>query len=179
MIANNSSSSLAGGIYVENAMPILMNNTVIGNGVTGNGEGILVGARSAPTITNNIVIDNGYGIVFAGELDDEELGLVSHNDVWNNHSGEIVGHDADGNMSFDPLFVRGRDGACYLSQIAGGQALNSQAVDAGTAPATDLGLSDRTTAVYDNPDEGIVDLGYHYRALAHKIYLPAIVGDRP
>jgi len=69
-----------------------------------------------------------------------------------------------GMIDADPLFVTGPGGSHYLAQTAAGQALDSPCVDAGSATATDLGL-DRTTTRSDlAPDEGRVDLGYHYPA---------------
>ena len=180
MIARNASSYQAGGIYVQNATPLIQNNTIAYNDLGGNGEGIYLAVRSFPTVTNNIIIGNGYGISTAVTFDDEqEEPVIVCNDVWDNHSGNFAGVPAADNISADPLFVRGRDGAFYLSQVAAGQSDNSPAVDAGTGPAGDLGLAERTTAVQDIPDEGIVDMGFHYRALFHKTYMPAILGERP
>ncbi len=180
MIARNSSSALGGGIYVENAAPLIRNNTIISNAFAGSGEGIYLGVRSVPTITNNIIVGNGYGILSAVSLADSENGsAIARNNVWDNRYGNFVGVRADNNLSADPLFVRGRDGAFYLSQVSAGQAVTSPAVDTGTDLASELGLADRTTAVHDQPDEGIVDLGYHYRALFHKVYIPVIIDGHP
>ena len=55
MIARNASSSLGGGIYVENAAPQISNCTIVNNDLAGNGEGIYLGSRTVATITNNIV----------------------------------------------------------------------------------------------------------------------------
>jgi len=180
MIARNSSSNIGGGIYVDNATPLIRNNTIIDNGTAGNGEGIYLSAQAFPTITNNIIVGNGYGIFSVTNYSGSGLRpVVINNNSWNNRSGDFVGMPSANNLSADPLFVRGRDGAYYLSQRAAGQSVNSPAVDAGTGSATDLGLANRTTAVRDFPDAGTVDLGYHYRALFYRSFIPIIVTDRP
>jgi len=66
----------------------------------------------------------------------------------------------------DPLFVPGPMGDHYLSQTAAGQAMTSPAVDAGILQASDLGLDARTTRTDSVGDAGVVDLGFHYPAVA-------------
>ena len=39
----------------------------------------------------------------------------------------------------------------------------SPSIDAGSTPASALGLTDFTTHIFGNPDRGVVDQGYHYR----------------
>lgn len=180
MIARNSSSYQAGGIYIQNATPLISNNTIAYNNFGDNDEGIYLTERSCPTITNNIIVGNGYGIastITLGEGDDTPV--ITHNDVWDNLTGNLVGVTAADNISADPVFVRGRDGGFYLSQVSSGQIQNSPALDADSAPASDLGLANRTTAVQDIPDDGIVDMGFHYRALFYKSYVPIIVDELP
>jgi parallel beta-helix repeat protein len=180
MIARNSSSMQAGGIYIENATPLIRNNTIAYNNLGGNGEGIYLAARSCPTITNNIIIGNGFGIASVATFGPTDAQpVITHNDIWDNRSGDIVGITAANNISADPLFIRGRDGAFYLSQKTAGQPHNSPALDAGTDSAGDVGLDERTTAVQDIPDAGMVDLGYHYRALFYKVYMPIIIDELP
>ncbi len=103
--------------------------------------------------------------------------MITHNDVWSNGSGNFVGVAGQQNLSVDPLFISGREGHYYLSQVSAGQSENSPALDAGSAPASDLGLDQRTTAVQDILDDGVVDMGFHYRALTHRTYLPIIMDD--
>ena len=64
------------------------------------------------------------------------------------------------NMDEDPLFIAGY----YLSQVEAGQTVQSPAVDAGSSLAGDprVDLATRTTRTDGLPDEGAVDLGYHY-----------------
>lgn len=179
LLARNSSSSIGGGVYVDNATPLIRNNTITGNNLAGNGEGIYLSAQGFATITNNIIIDNGFGIFsrtsYVGLAD---APLILRNNVWNNRYGNFEGLSVGDNIGQDPLFMRGRDGAFYLSQVAAGQDANSPSVDSGHGYASDNGLDDRTTAVHDLPDEGIVDMGYHYRALYYKAYASLIISDR-
>ncbi|MBN1124670.1 MAG: right-handed parallel beta-helix repeat-containing protein [Sedimentisphaerales bacterium] len=76
-------------------------------------------------------------------------------------------------MSADPKFVTGPLGDFYLSQIAANDPLDpwpaqteeSPAVDAGSIPASQVGLdiyTTRTDRGFDNNDRGVVDLGFHY-----------------
>jgi len=173
LFVRNFSSSWAGGIYVDTAWPTINNNTIAENGAAGNGEGIYVSAGSAPTITNNIVASNTYGIVV---INAEDV-TIERNNVWGNTGADFLGLPVGNNITADPLFVRGMDGKYYLSQVAAGQGADSPSVDAGTDTAENLGLADRTTATHGFPDEGQVDIGYHYRALFRKAYLPVIVGS--
>lgn len=179
LVARNSSGNQGGGIFVRDASPHIQNNTVVYNNLAGNGEGIYLRGQSAPIITNNIIAYNNYGIAVEDLAAGSDQPIIVRNDVWDNRSGNITGIKAEQNISADPLFVRGRDGAFYLSQTSAGQSANSPALDAGTAPASDLGLDVRTTAVHDLPDTGMVDMGFHYRALLYKTYLPLIIGESP
>ncbi len=173
LIVRNFSSSWAGGIYVDTAWPTINNNTVVGNGAAGNGEGIYLSPGSSPTITNNIVASNTYGIVV---INGEGV-TIERNNVWGNTGADFLGVPVGNNISANPLFVPGMDGKYYLSQVAAGQAVDSPSVDAGTDTAENLGLADRTTATHGFPDEGQVDMGYHYRALFRKAYLAVIIGN--
>ena len=61
----------------------------------------------------------------------------------------------------DPLFVSGPRCDTYLSEIAAGQPATSPGVDAGSVPASDLGLDVSTTRTDELTDTGFVDLGWH------------------
>ena len=71
-----------------------------------------------------------------------------------------------------PLFV----GGYYLSQEAGGQAIDSPALNAGSAPASVPGFGELTTALSGIPDSGWVDLGYHFRIIEHRLTVE-VVGE--
>jgi hypothetical protein len=74
--------------------------------------------------------------------------------------------DGTGIIDADPLFVPGPMGDYYLSQTAAGQAMMSPAVNVGILQASDLALDARTTRTDSVGDEGVVDLGFHYPAVA-------------
>jgi predicted outer membrane repeat protein len=75
----------------------------------------------------------------------------------------------------DPLFAaRAQEGTeedaangFYLSQPAAGQAVQSPCVDAGGRTVVQAGSEEGTTRTDGIPDEGILDLGYHYDATAY------------
>jgi hypothetical protein len=76
----------------------------------------------------------------------------------------------EGNISDDPLFVKGPLGDYYLSCRAAGQAADSPCIDAGSGTAESLGLDQLTTRTDGVLDAGIVDMGYHY---------PLALGQKP
>jgi parallel beta-helix repeat protein len=70
--------------------------------------------------------------------------------------------EASDNIEGDPLFVLGKLGSYYLSQLAAGQLADSVAVDAGSATASSLGMNIYSTRTDNIKDSGFVDMGYHY-----------------
>jgi len=65
----------------------------------------------------------------------------------------------DGMIDADPLFVSGNLGDHFLSQTAAGQAVDSPCVDSGNPATPLLGGTTRTDLV---PDDGVIDMGWHY-----------------
>jgi len=63
------------------------------------------------------------------------------------------------NIQDDPLFI----GDYFLSQIAAGQLVDSNCVDAGSDLASNLGLGTYTTMTNSGPDTDDVDMGYHHK----------------
>jgi hypothetical protein len=100
---------------------------------------------------------------------------VIRNNVWNNRYANFLGISDTNSIDADPLFTRGRSGAYYLSSVSSGQSQTSPAVDAGIGQAGQLGLAGRTTSVRELPDEGAVDLGYHYLAMPVRLFAPLIL----
>jgi hypothetical protein len=68
----------------------------------------------------------------------------------------------EGNISDDPLFVKGPLGDYYLSCRAAGQDADSPCIDAGSDTAESLDLDKFTTRTDYVLDSGVVDMGYHY-----------------
>lgn len=174
LIARNQSSDVGSGLYVENSLPNIMNNTLVRNNIAGRGDAVYIKGSSAVTMTNNIVVSNTQGIV----LSEPARATIRHNNIWANTAGNTVGvSDLVGNISTDPLFVRGAEGVYYLSQVSAGQKHNSPSLDAGNDSAEAVGLANRSTSTYGLPDQARVDMGYHYRALYYRAYLPLILGS--
>ncbi len=63
-----------------------------------------------------------------------------------------------GMINADPLFIRGPDGSCYLSQIAAGQGADSPCLDAGDPS---IALPPGSTRTDHWPDQGVADMGFH------------------
>ncbi len=86
-----------------------------------------------------------------------------YNAFWNNGMDYSAVNPGAGDLrGSDPLFVTGSQGAHYLSQTASGQSQTSPCVDAGD-PETGASPGG-TTRTDEVPDEGRVDLGYHFSA---------------
>jgi parallel beta-helix repeat protein len=154
-VVRNRAAEHGGGIYVNDSAPIIRNNTVVANNALGTGEGVYIWPTSAaPTIVNNIIVNNNYGIRRAAGT---FLGIADYNDVWNNITKDYFAIDpGPHDISADPLFV---DTANDNYQLSWG----SPAVDAGLnagAPTTDI---DGVTRPQDGDAVGIaiVDMGAH------------------
>ncbi|MHC4543549.1 MAG: right-handed parallel beta-helix repeat-containing protein, partial [Planctomycetota bacterium] len=80
------------------------------------------------------------------------------------------------NIADDPNFTTGSLGDYYLSQIAAGQLVDSNCVDAGSGLASDLGMDMYTTRTDIENDEDTVDMGYHYpqKGVKHDLVVTAI-----
>ncbi len=144
---------------------VVTNNTIVGNG----NWGIAVGSGTAPSIgtgiRNNILHENVVGGVAAapGALPGLEIAFNINTDGYDQGVfPEPTDQDAD------PQFVApaGADGVLGSEGFADDDfhlEPSSPAIDAGSAPAADLGISGSAVAGRTD-DEGIVDLGYHYGA---------------
>jgi parallel beta-helix repeat protein len=141
----------------------IINNTVYGN----DGGGLLVGDAEAPavdtTATNNIFDANTpAGIV----VDESATGYRGDYNLTTDGYGDatpIGAHDINNGAAADPLFVFPGGGNFRLQKGLAGSV--SPAIDAGD-PGTNASLvtllRGRTTQSDGSPDEGRVDLGYHY-----------------
>jgi len=114
-----------------------------GSGTSVNGSHIIYGQNV--TISNSIIWDNASPLI-------DSTNTVNYTCIEGGFSGF-------GNFETDPLFTNAIEGSFYLSQIAAGQAQQSPCVDAGDPSAP---LINGTTRTDGYPDEGILDLGFHY-----------------
>jgi len=156
------------------------------------GAGIFVGdygygtAEVSLTARNNTVTQNAPGFggaVFIGgvdgtvELEGNILAWNAGADFEDDRDVAVAGHNLilvtdeildPANLREDPLFVGAGD--YRLSHRAAGQAEESPAVDAGSVAAADLCFAPEppecmdgyTTRTDGAPDQGPVDLGFHY-----------------
>ena len=72
------------------------------------------------------------------------------------------GYEGEGNFDLDPLFVAGPQGNYYLCCRAAGQNADSPCIDAGLGTALENGLDQFTTRTDLVPDQGLLDVGFHY-----------------
>lgn len=173
-IAWNSAGVSGHGVRLSDATGTFVNTTIVSG--TGSLPDGLYATNSPVTLTNNVVVSNATGI----RLDGTFTAQIYNNDVWGNSgsnwSGVTDPTGTNGNLSANPLFVarqlrhfgpgdRDWDGY-FLAQVAAGQPSNSPAWDAGDRTAALLFGADTayyTTRTDSYLDEGVVDLGYHYR----------------
>ncbi len=120
-------------------MPIIINNTFVGNYGGGLGGGAIAGDEfTFLTVTNCIFWDNDPDPIYG----------------W---YGSVTYCSYD-----DPIFVTGPLGDYYLSQVAAGQPIDSPCVDGGNPFGSMIAGTTRTDC---HSDVGLVDLGYHYTLL--------------
>ncbi len=118
--------------------------------------GAMYNEDSSPNILNSIFWDD------IGYFGTPEIHDAGTSDTSVTYSDVQYGFSGTGNINADPLFVTGPQGNYYLSQTTAGQGADSPCVDAGSNPATDVGLADKTTRTDELPDAAIVDMGFHY-----------------
>lgn len=187
------------GIRVETSSNVLLfNNLVHAN----QERGIQLGGGSVETqlIHNTVALNGNDGISGSGSGSRDSF--LRNNLVYQNGERGIdmrdsatAGYDADYNLVFhraastaygpstpmgihdvtlDPLLVSG----FRLSQVASGQRDNSPGVDVGDAIEAPLedALRVRTTKTNRDPDEGVLDVGYHYpgRGIAAATRTPTV-----
>jgi parallel beta-helix repeat protein len=173
---------------------VVESNTCYGNGV----NGVLIG--SGPGRSTHATVR--YNILHVGRgerLPAGENGIqVGSNTTFQNH---IEGYEAYFNINFegryggftpippsdridDPSFVNpaGPDGVLggsgfaddsfHLAQRAAGQSSDSPALDFSDVSAAEAELDARTTRTDLGPDEGLLDLGFHYAP-----FRPRAAGD--
>jgi parallel beta-helix repeat protein len=145
-------------------------NVIESNTVDRNGDGIRL-LDGGGSITHNIITGTqGTGLKSPNPTQVQE----DYNNSWGNivdfENAQTAGPHT---ISVDPRYVDpdGADGllggtdweddSYHLSQLAAGQQVNSPCLDRGAGPAAGS-QTDGSTATDNFPDEGIVDLGFHY-----------------
>ncbi len=175
-LVTNNSARFGGGVYffTSEESKDIINSTISDNTATEQGGGVVcVGSPSGPataSITNSILWNNAAPEgpqIWIGSTTDPSTVFLGYSDVEGGAEGVHVEptcflNDIGGNFSSAPLFVSGPLGDYYLSQIQAGQGADSPCVDAGDVSTEPWGWNFRTTRTDEIPDDGIVDLGFHY-----------------
>ncbi len=132
----------------------------LNNRATGMGGGVYKGSDSNPHVTNCIFWNNNadqgnqlYAQDNGGEI------TISHCIVDGGDNDEDR-WDGEEIIDEDPLLDRGRDPDWGLDGFFIED--DSPAIDAGSDQAEELGMNVYTTQDDLSPDEGVVDIGYHY-----------------
>jgi len=149
-----------GGMYNSGSKPVLINCAFFENYVVDNSSGGGIHNSSSKTTITNCIFWGNYGD--SGTTQAAQItgsGITINYSCVQGWSGSFGG---TGNIGDNPLFVTGPLGDYYLGQIAAGQSADSPCVGTGSDTAVNLGLNFDTTRTDQVPDEGIVDMGYHY-----------------
>ncbi len=146
----------------------------------GSGGGLYVQNSASAvytTLAGNTAQDDGSGLYCAGDF------LMENSILWDDYyappgselrilySDVRGGYDGTGNIQSDPLFTTGPLGTYYLSQTDAGQGSDSPCIDTGDSESTvacfqsPVGyvcLDQLFTRTDHVPDNGIVNMGFHY-----------------
>ncbi|NLF77438.1 MAG: VWA domain-containing protein, partial [Chloroflexi bacterium] len=169
--ANRHGGAIWTGLF---ATPTITNSTFVQNDARRLGGAIFCDWDSDATVRDCIFQNNRQVAVAEADFGNS---ILTHSLFHENPDGDYgvydeatkvtqtaVGAELDvTNIGADPLFVEGPLGEVYLSQVAAGQEAGSPAVDAGSSLAESIGLAERTTRTDGEGDEGVVDLGFHFR----------------
>jgi parallel beta-helix repeat protein len=184
LVDNSAQVYDGGGISLYDASPAITNCTIADNSANPNGGlggGIMCDFFSTPVVTDCIFSNNeNYAIATDDGGSEPNLTYCMFHD---NPDGDYAVYDAvsyavitvytgaaainglpnaGDNIEGTPDFVPGRLGNYYLSHIAAGQFIDSNAIDAGSDTAAGLGMDIYSTRTDNVNDTGTVDIGYHY-----------------
>ncbi|MBN1879684.1 right-handed parallel beta-helix repeat-containing protein [bacterium] len=188
LITDNLGSGIAcyNGVAVTGT--VISNCTITGNsGDTGGG----VAMRSSTALLTDSILW-GNSAAQGAQIAITEAGsslTIQYSDVQGGAAGVYTDPDTNlywesGNMDSDPQFISGPGGACYLSQVAAGQASDSPCFNSGSDAASDicfntpdemLCMSDLTTRTDLVPDSGMSDMGYHYSVVPVPTATPTVL----
>lgn len=178
VIANSSGSDA--GVMITDTPDLLLGNALVVGNLANGAVGVSLIRTSSSADIHNLTVSDNFSALFApsGLFCEAEDGraptvrdtIVGVNTVAGvnypvtgcsaiNTMSDPPVPDVGTNLDGDPMFRSGPNGAYYLSQGFEGV---SVAVDRGSRPVAEAGLSDRTTAFDDEPDTDTVDLGYHH-----------------
>jgi len=160
-------------ITVESSSPVIVNNTILGNGLTDSGDGIRLTSYFGCTspycttgiIINNIIVHYETGISGTGVI----TPVIDYNDVWGNTVadyympvGVVTGTY---NISLDPVFANPATDDYHLQSIS--PCVNA-GDPAGVPPAPPIDIDS-----LPRPTGGRVDIGADEFQLT--IFLPVVL----
>ncbi|MHC4575739.1 MAG: right-handed parallel beta-helix repeat-containing protein [Planctomycetota bacterium] len=173
-ITHNEATDAGGGIYCYYSLLTINNCFVRDNTVHNGPAGAVYIWDSASEISNCTIVDNTAQDNFGGIVCEDKTAyepVIIDSILWNN-GDDLFGcgatysciEDLDigtGNIHEDPRFI----GPHYLSSKTAGQLVDSPCIDAGSDPASAVGMDQLTTRSDHVPDTNTVDMGYHQRAV--------------
>lgn len=185
---NDTGGIQIGGNTTGSRRAVLRNNTAYAN-VGGNGIsiGVGTGASTGARLEYNLSVANGGNGVNARGSYTGQYNLFFGNGI--STFGGVAQRQTGDRIDINPLFVNPagpdarlggahfQDDSFLLSQVMAGQAVTSPAVDGGPVTAESAGMHGGTTSSNGTPDEGAVDLGFHYRATPAVTLYVATDGD--
>ncbi|MGD0918950.1 MAG: right-handed parallel beta-helix repeat-containing protein [Thermodesulfobacteriota bacterium] len=152
------------GIAVFSSSPVIANNTIVGNGLSGSGYGVYLYSDAdcdppyctTTTITNNIIVSYGIGISVSGPT----TAVIDYNDAWGNITANDSLSDSVAigthNISLDPLFNNVATDDYHLKK-------GSPCIDAGIDAGVTIDIDG------DLRDDGSPDIGaYEYIPVSPK-----------
>lgn len=176
----NSAGADGGAIHCVDSRLTLRCTTFVENDAGAAGGGIC-SLHSHVTISDTIMVNDTAGLGQGPEVHNGGTGFPSHLIISysNVRGGPTTVVSAEGStlargegVIFEtPGFINGVYGDFYLRNILAGQSWTSASVDAGSEPAVNVSfpgaggevlMSQLTTRVDDWPDDGTLDLGFHY-----------------
>lgn len=121
-----------------------------------NGNSLYGGIKAGNIVNTTITANSLWGgnTVFGGTGDEP-----GKNNIVFNNSPNNGGTGFTYSYFNDPYFADGPQGSYYLAQTSAGQPLQSPCVDAGDPSSAPVYGTTRTD---ENPDLGIIDIGFHY-----------------
>jgi hypothetical protein len=177
VIANSAGSDA--GVMITDTPDLLLGNVLVVGNLANGAVGVSLIRTSSSADVHNLTVSDNFSALFAPsglfcEAQDGRAPTVRDTIVgFNTVAG--VNYPVTGcaaaytmsdptvpdvtNLTGDPLFASGPNGAYYLAQ---GIEAASIAVDRGSRTALEAGLSERTTFLEEERDSATVDLGYHH-----------------
>jgi len=185
VISRNTTPTTGGGIIcISSASPKIHNNLIFNNSADFHGGGIYFTYLSNLTVSNCTFTQNSAGWSGGGISTFDATPTVIDSIIWDNTApsnpeidvrstgGPFVDYcdvkmntgvyPGTGNINVNPLFYDSANDDFHLQQDPCQPGITNLCVDVGSDTAANLGMDTLTTRTDNLPDEGQVDMGYHY-----------------